>query len=78
MGPVHLTGQGGHFQGVWCPDAKPTPVSPRSAFLRNTIEQSHKTQKEIARDAGLAHPNVLSMMKTGECKVPIARIPALA
>lgn len=55
-----------------------TLASPTSAFLRNAIEQSPKTQREIARDIGLPHPNALSMMKTGECKVPISRIPALA
>jgi transcriptional regulator with XRE-family HTH domain len=47
-------------------------------FLRNAIEESPKTQREIARDAGFANANALSMMKTGECKVPISRIPALA
>jgi len=55
-----------------------TPVSPTLAFLRDAIEQSPKTQREIARDAGFPAPNALSMMKTGECKVPISRIPALA
>ncbi len=39
---------------------------------------SPKTQREIAKAAGFAHPNALSMMKTGETKVPISRIPALA
>jgi transcriptional regulator with XRE-family HTH domain len=55
-----------------------TPVSPTSAFLRAAIERSPKTQREIARDAGFSAPNALSMMKTGECKVPISRIPGLA
>lgn len=55
-----------------------TTLSPTMVFLRNAIEESPKTQKEIARDAGFANPNALSMMKTGECKVPISRIPALA
>lgn len=55
-----------------------TKTSPTMIFLRNAIEESPKTQKEIARDAGFANPNALSMMKTGECKVPISRIPALA
>lgn len=55
-----------------------TKHSPTMIFLRNAIEESPKTQKEIARDAGFANPNALSMMKNGECKVPISRIPALA
>ena len=53
-------------------------VSPTMVFLRNAIENSPKTQREIARDAGFANANALSMMKTGECKVPVNRIPALA
>ncbi len=55
-----------------------TKHSPTMIFLRNAIEESSKTQREIAQDAGFANPNALSMMKTGECKVPISRIPALA
>ena len=55
-----------------------TLLSPTMTFLRTAIEQSPKTQREIARDAGFPAPNVLSMMKSGECKVPISRIPALA
>lgn len=52
--------------------------SPTANFLRDAIEATGKTQRELARDAGLPHPNVLSMMKTGECKVPISRIPKLS
>lgn len=55
-----------------------TKHSPTMIFLRNAIKESPKTQREIAQDAGFANPNALSMMKTGECKVPISRIPALA
>ncbi|ODM49730.1 hypothetical protein A9320_28300 [Ruegeria sp. PBVC088] len=54
------------------------PYSPTANFLRDAIEATDKTQRDLARDAGLPHPNVLSMMKTGECKVPISRIPTLA
>lgn len=53
-------------------------TSPTTNFLRDAIENSPKTQREIARDAGFAHPNALSMMKTWETKVPINRTPALA
>ncbi|WP_439524872.1 helix-turn-helix domain-containing protein [Marivita sp.] len=56
----------------------PTTHSLTMIFLRNAIEESPKTQKEIARDAGFVNANALSMMKTGETKVPISRIPALA
>lgn len=56
----------------------PTSLSPTAEHLRTAIAATSKTQREIARDAGLPHPNVLSMMKTGETKIPINRIPALA
>ncbi|SDK82986.1 helix-turn-helix domain-containing protein [Aliiruegeria lutimaris] len=52
--------------------------SPTAAFLTTAIEHSGLTQREIAQRAGFAKPNVLSMMKSGETKVPIERIPALA
>mgnify|MGYP006308564115 FL=1 len=47
-------------------------------FLKTAIENSGLTQREIARRAGFPKPNFISMMKTGETKVPIDRIPALA
>jgi hypothetical protein len=47
-----------------------------STFLNDAIRRSTKTQKEIARDAGFSRPNILSMLKTGETKMPVARVPA--
>ncbi|MBS0123115.1 helix-turn-helix domain-containing protein [Thetidibacter halocola] len=37
-----------------------------------------KTQKEIAREAGFTNANVLSMIKSGDTKLAIDRVPALA
>ena len=54
------------------------PYSPTANLLRDAIDATDKTQRELARAAGLPHANVLSMMKTGECKVPISRIPKLS
>ena len=56
----------------------PISTSQTAEYLRKAIEASSKTQREIAEQAGFRHPNVLSMMKSGETKVPIARIPDLA
>ena len=42
------------------------------------IENSGKTQKAIALEVGFGRRNVISMMKTGDMKVPIDRAPALA
>ena len=52
--------------------------SATAQFLAAAIDHSGLTQREIARRIGLAKPNVISMMKNGETKVPIDRIPALA
>ena len=53
-------------------------TSPTARMLDEAIRNSPLTQSEIARRAGFSKPNVLSMMKSGLTKVPLARIPALA
>ncbi len=57
--------------------SKPT-TSKTAAFLARAIHFSGKTQAEIARQAGFPKPNILSMLKQGQSRVPIERIPALA
>lgn len=52
--------------------------SPTAQMLNEAIENSPLTQAEIAKRAGFPNPNVLSMMKNGLTKVPLARIPMLA
>ena len=49
-------------------------------YLAKRIESLSgiKSQKQIAREIGYVRPNVLSMMKTGESKVPLEKVPALA
>jgi hypothetical protein len=47
-------------------------------FLTFHIDASGKTQKEIAREVGFPKPNVLSMLKSGETKLPLARAGAMA
>lgn len=54
-----------------------TPDAVQTAFA-TMLERSGKSQKEIAQEAGFARPNVISMMKSGEMKVPIDRALALA
>jgi hypothetical protein len=54
------------------------PTSPTAVYLERAIEFSGKTQREICAEVGLPRANALSMMKTGHCKVPVDRIPALA
>jgi transcriptional regulator with XRE-family HTH domain len=37
-----------------------------------------KTQREIAAEVGYDKPNMISMLKTGDTKVPLEKIPLLA
>jgi len=52
--------------------------SPTANMLAKSIEDSDLTQREIAAHAGFNSPNIVSMLKTGETRVPLNRIPALA
>lgn len=51
--------------------------SPTAAMLEKAIEASELTQREIADRAGFKHANIISMLKSGETRVPLNRIPAL-
>lgn len=45
---------------------------------RRILELKPKTQAEIAAEAGFANANVLSMLRSGNAKMPLDRVPALA
>jgi transcriptional regulator with XRE-family HTH domain len=47
-------------------------------YIAARIALTGKTQREIAREAGIASINFISMLKCGKAKVPLARVPALA
>lgn len=49
-------------------------------YLRKQIDALAplKSQREIAAEMGYEKPNILSMFKRGEAKVPLDRIPAMA
>ena len=53
-------------------------ISPTANMLAKAIETSGMTQREIADRVGFRHANILSMLKKGETRVPLDRIPALA
>lgn len=46
--------------------------------LATAIDLSGKTLRVIAEDVGYPKPNILSMMKLGQTKIPIEKVPALA
>lgn len=54
------------------------PFSVTANMLAQAIEASDLTQREIADRAGFQKANVISMLKSGEMRVPLERIPALS
>lgn len=53
-------------------------ISPTAMMLADAIEKSDLTQREIADRVGFKNANIISMLKNGETRVPLERIPALA
>lgn len=55
-------------------------ISRLATYIANQIDalSGIKTQREIAREAGFEKPNIISMFKTGEAKLPLDRVPGLA
>lgn len=51
-----------------------------AVYLRKQIDalSGIKNQREIASEIGYDKPNIISMFKRGEAKVPLDKIPALA
>lgn len=47
-------------------------------YLAVQIEQSPKSQLEIAQEAGFENPNIITMLKQGKTKLPLSRVGALA
>lgn len=47
-------------------------------FISQRIDDSVKSQREIAAEAGFENPNVLTMFKQGLTKIPLRRVGALA
>lgn len=60
--------------------AHPHEHTPAAIFLRRQLEllARHKTQREIAHEAGFTNANMLSLMKVGASKIPLDRVPSLA
>ena len=47
-------------------------------YIAAQLKVCGRKQKEIAAEAGFASPNILSMIRHGETKLPIPRVNALA
>lgn len=58
---------------------KQLPKRPTVAeFLADRIASIDKTQIQIAEECGFEHPNIISMLKNGQTKLPINRVYSLA
>lgn len=63
---------------------KPKLVSPLSKnpdihqFLAHHINKSGLTNREISKACGFGRPNMISMIKTGDCRLPLERLGAMA
>ncbi|AMB48384.1 XRE family transcriptional regulator [Methylobacterium sp. AMS5] len=59
---------------------KPFENTRMAEFLRKRIEElaNRKSQREIAAQAGYERPNIFSMFKYGDTKVPFDKVPAIA
>jgi transcriptional regulator with XRE-family HTH domain len=58
---------------------KPLPKRPTVAeFLTDRIASIDKTQIQISEESGFEHPNIISMLKGGQTKLPINRVFLLA
>jgi transcriptional regulator with XRE-family HTH domain len=49
-----------------------------AAYIDNQIDWVDKTAVQIAEEVGFPKPNILSMIRSGKTKLPIARIPKMA
>jgi transcriptional regulator with XRE-family HTH domain len=47
-------------------------------FLTQKIAESGKTQRVIAEECGFENPNIITMFKKGDTRLPLNRIEALA
>jgi hypothetical protein len=47
-------------------------------YLEKAIDFSGLTQRELAEAVGYTKPNIISMMKLGQTKIPIEKVPAFA
>ena len=49
-----------------------------AAFLDSAIRRSAKTQIQIARECAFPAPNIITMIKQGHTKLPLAKVGAVA
>lgn len=55
-------------------------IAPKSVaeYITDQLEACGKTQYEVAREAGFEKPNVITMIKQGKTKLPLAKVGPMA
>ncbi|QFS82608.1 hypothetical protein FIU97_07285 [Roseivivax sp. THAF40] len=53
------------------------PHSPTALLIADALDASGKTQRKVAYEVGYPRGNVISMLRSGEMRLPIERAPAL-
>lgn len=54
---------------------KPATVA---EYISRQIDACGKSQAQIAREVGYERPNLISMIKSGQAKLPVQKVPAFA
>lgn len=49
-----------------------------ASFIAERINNSPKTQSQIAKEVGFNTPNIVSMVKSGTARLPINKVPSMA
>lgn len=79
-----MSGDGDDDQdGAWGAPAEEAgqldpPLDAFAGRVSAMLDKSEKTQRQIARELGYRHPNIVSMFKTGVTRVPIDKVAPLA
>jgi transcriptional regulator with XRE-family HTH domain len=53
-------------------------LSRLALLLEKVTSTSNRTQREIAEEAGFKNQNMITMIKQGDAKLPLDRVPAMA
>ena len=54
------------------------PRATVAEFLADRLAAIDKTQRQVSEECGFDNPNIITMFKTGQTKLPVNRIAALA
>lgn len=47
-------------------------------LISRLVENSGKSQRQIAKECGYVNPNMITMIKTGRTRLPLSRVPVMA